>query len=562
MIEEAAVLGPQGSFSELALHKFCNPKKVSYCFSIAEVFEALHADRVNYGFVPIENMLQGAVSETIDLLYEYRGAIQITESFAMPIIHCIGILPDASHSKINAVYSHVQALRQCTHFLNGNFSQAARNPTSSTSEAAAYVANKSMTTAAVIASEESLNKHGFKILHKNIANRTHNKTRFVLLHKSNTSKPLASPSVSASEDHHYVTSLVVDPGGRDRKGLLHEILSLVSIEYGLNLLSIHSRPDMKGGFVFHLDIEGSKNENKIKNCVTALRDYCKQATGHTAAIIIYGSYPKARFIERPFSTVGIVGGNGIMGTWFTNFLEAAGYHTLIYDRASKEKRNQVSLAQLVTRSDVILLSVPITSLDEVLNQIAPLLKEETLVVENCSIKHCSLPLVLEKTPEFVEVLGIHTMFGGNIETLKHQNVLITRTERSGEKAEAFESLLYKHGASISQVSIDEHDKLSAFVQSLTHCLMLSLGEVMAECFPNKEVLESFSTPNSRALMASCKRISNQHENLIQDLQRLNPEYKPILNKFLETFFSAVAEIHSNNYEGLVDYARNTKKFLE
>lgn len=70
-----AYLGPSGSYSELALNsRFYTSKKLE-CRSIAEIFDCVDKGQVDLGLVPIENVIQGTVTETLDLLLEYRDRI-------------------------------------------------------------------------------------------------------------------------------------------------------------------------------------------------------------------------------------------------------------------------------------------------------------------------------------------------------------------------------------------------------------------------------------------------------------------------------------------------------
>ncbi|HQH27906.1 MAG TPA: prephenate dehydrogenase/arogenate dehydrogenase family protein, partial [Oligoflexia bacterium] len=471
-----AFFGPRGSNTELALIEHLAPKQSTACHSIAEVFVKVAAGEVQWGFVPLENILQGPVAETLDLLLEYRDQVHISRGYLSEIIHCIGVLPaNDPHSvckqKIAQVYSHEQALRQCAKHLLKHYPDAELCPSPSTAAAVSFVKDKQLYDAAVIAPYSTLTANGFEILAENISDLTGNKTRFALLGRGSAAElesEIPQPAAQGGQgDTQFTTSIVIDPG-RDRQGILYEILEVISVKHRVNLSSIHSRPDSRGGFVFHLDLEGHISEEPIKDCLNALRQYCLDHTGQTAEIIICGSYPRTKFHSLPFNTVGIVGGGGAMGKWFNRFLSGAGLEVLV-----SEKSTGLSLKDLAQEADVILLSVPMSQAAAVGRELCPHLRPNQLLVENCSIKSCVLPLLLELCPKEVEVLGIHTMFGGDLPSLRGENVIITKTERSRKRAQAFEDLLYKYGAKTTYASIEEHDKRVAFLQALIHFTALS-----------------------------------------------------------------------------------------
>ena len=562
-----AFFGPRGSNTELALLEHLQPQHTCECSSIAEVFAKVAADKNTCGFVPLENVLQGPVAETLDLLLEYQGKVFIADSFVSNIVHAFGILPSEnseqqSKRKIKQVYSHEQALRQCSKFLLKNFPDAELCSTASTSYAASLVQEKALFAAGVIAPASTLTAKGFKVTEVDISDLSGNRTRFAYLcagditgGKSAEILEKHQPRKDSCQDTQYTTSVVINPG-RDRQGLLCEILEVISVKHHVNLSSIHSRPDSKGGFVFHLDLEGHLADAQLIDCLEALRHYCLHTTGQTAEIIICGCYPRQKFYAPPFPQLGIVGGAGSMGRWFSRFFDAAGLEVLIAD-----KNQGLSLPELVQRSDVILLSIPMSQADSVARQLCPMLRPGQLVVENCSIKSAALPVLLELCPPEVEVLGIHTMFGGEAPALRGENIIVTKTSKSAAKAQAFEDLLYKYGAKITYASIEEHDHQTAFQQSLIHFTALCIAHLMRESFEDLKSLEPFSTPNSRSALQIVKKVLSQSNDLIADLQILNQEYPELRKKFVEHVCRIAEELDQGKVEELIKQAALSRKFI-
>jgi prephenate dehydratase/prephenate dehydrogenase len=556
--KKIAFLGPVGTYSHLAQQRFFPSAKGIPCRSIAEIFKAVASGTVNSGLVPIENQIQGPITETLDYLLENKGSIKITNSHLLPIEHCLGYLPKNKTdllkiNKIKKVYSHSQPLYQCSVFLSSKARKAQTISTPSTAEAIKMVSSSGENQVAVIAAKTSLEQAGFKIIAEKIADVPDNKTRFVLIEKK--SKKTILPKSSSKNTNNFVTSIAVNPK-RDRQGLLFELLRVISVEHGVNMLTIHSRPDAKGGFVFFFDLEGSVESKKIANCLTELKNYCLKETGETVEITIFGSYNRDPFHSVPFKTIAIIGGKGQMGVWFDKFFTNAGFKVLIHDLDTK-----IKLEKTISKADIVLLSLPMGKIASFSKKIFPLLKPGQLVVENGSIKNCSLPAMIANIPKDIELLGMHTMFGGNAKALKDQNVIFTKTKYSGTKSQAFEDLFYKFGAQVSEATIETHDHISSFVQALVHFNMVCMAEVLRVNFNSLQDIELLSTPNSRALFNSMKSIVDQNAELLDNIQILNKQTDNIRNQFAKIVAKHSKSLKSKDSKEFLNSAKKSSGFL-
>lgn len=556
-----AFLGPVGTHSERSLKEFLPTALPVPCFSISDTFRALLETRVDALFVPVENMIQGPVTETLDLLFEYHSQVCITNSYLAKIENALGVLPENLCGKpwprtIQKIVSHDQPLRQCSKYLAHHFQDADRIAASSTAAGIQQVKDSRSPDSAVIGSRTALEFEGFEIVANDISDVAGNKTRFLLVERGDIDKTLSEPEALDFASTGFVTSLVMDPG-RDRQGLLFEILQVMSVRHGVNLLAIHSRPDTKGGVVFYFDLEGHPRSEKIHSCLLELKRFCSEATGKTAQIHILGAYPRTPFYEIPFATVGIIGSAGTMGGWFRKFFAEAGIRVFECD-----KSEGLSIEEVARNSDVILLSVPMSAVNEVVKRLLPCLRPSQLVVENCSVKSCILPYLLGEAPSGVEILGIHTMFSGDIASLVDENVIITRTARSGERAQAFEDLLYKYGATIRYANIERHDLSAAFVQSTLQLAMLILADVMEHAFTGRDEFEFMSTPNFRNVSQTISRVLNQTDKLLLDLQTQNIFAEKMRHQFLESAFRIIFALDQKDEKKFFQAIQNARAFIE
>ncbi|MCB0346235.1 MAG: prephenate dehydrogenase/arogenate dehydrogenase family protein [Bdellovibrionales bacterium] len=546
---EIAYLGPEGTYTERALKEhFPSVRRKAYQ-TIADVVEAVADGSAAAGFVPFENVLQGPVVETLDHLLAHKDSIRITNSVFLTISHALGAPEGANLGGLTRIYSHTQALRQCSQFLRTSAPQASSEAVSSTALAAKMVADSADLSCGAIAPKETLQLAGLNVLSEDIGDSKQNKTRFVLLKRAGEAEDILAGSGPWS------TTIAIEPG-RDRQGLLYDLLGIISKRFDVNLLSIHSRPDTRGGFVFFIDLEGRVGTPALDDCLEALDEYCTTETGKTAGVSVLGSYIREPFYTRSIRSIGIIGGLGLMGQWFGKLFSELGLAVRISDTAGGEP-----LEALCAECDVLLLSVPMASAKQVIDQVAPLVRPGQLIAENCSIKNSSLPHMIQALPEGCEVLGVHTMFGPQTEDLRGQNVVITSTERSGTKAQELEDLFYKYGANILHADIAHHDKVSAYIQSLYHLVLIGLAEVMRSEFTSAEDLEKFSTPNARALFEPMKRIVRQRDELIRDLQTLNDQAPQTRQLFLDTFSELVKALDDHDIDRLLTSARRSEEFL-
>ncbi len=507
-------LGPAGTYTEEAARAAVADAAYQPYPSIEAVFEAVRQGDVDRGLVPIENVIQGPVTETLDNLYHYAAAVKIVDMLVLPIQHAIGALVSAEH--ITRIMSKDQALKQCSAYLQAHHPQAQQLEVASTSAAMEMIVDEQLQDAAAIGSPQAMAQYNLPILARDIGNVNNNKTRFTLLGPAATDF-----HVPTGKD---ATTFVVYPPS-DRMGILEEILAVISREYHLNLSSIHSRPDTRGAFRFYMEIEGHLEEPHVAACLAALE---KHLSPDEVQIHTFGSYPRCPFNEPHLRTIGIIGGTGQMGQWFERFFAPAGYQVLISGR-----RTPLTYEQCIAQSDAIIINVPIQNTVDTIHQVGQWFRPGQLIADNTSIKTQPVAAMLEAVPEGVEVLGMHTVFGPNIDSLQSQNVVFTRTDASGDLAREFENIFYKYGAKITYTDPETHDRQMAFHQNLEHFTKLVLAQVLRNQFGDPFEMESYSSPNSRTSLITMGRILNADPDLYSEIQAYNLQGPDMIRAFLE-----------------------------
>src|SRR5438552_488744 len=119
-----AFLGPAGTFSEQAALKYDAGAEQVPMASITAVASAVDSGMADLGIVPIENSLEGSVTETLDVLVHSAWALSIQHEVILAIEHYLLVKPGTKADSVNILFAHPQALGQCRGFVERCFPRA------------------------------------------------------------------------------------------------------------------------------------------------------------------------------------------------------------------------------------------------------------------------------------------------------------------------------------------------------------------------------------------------------------------------------------------------------
>lgn len=234
-----------------------------------EVARAVESGEADYGTLPVENSLMGAIHQSIDLLSETE--LHVIGEVVVRVSHCLMALPGVRLEDVRRVLSQQPALDQCT----GLIRQHGFQPVAShdTAGSAKDLAARGARDEAVIASTRAAELYGLEILAREIEDEPFNYTRFMLLSRHEPA-PLDVP---------HKTSLVF--AVRHTPGFLVETLGELR---GLNLSRIESRPrrDRAWSYLIYVDIEGHPQDPQVAQGLAGVLRKASYAK-------IIGSYPRA-----------------------------------------------------------------------------------------------------------------------------------------------------------------------------------------------------------------------------------------------------------------------------
>ena len=262
-----AYLGPEATFTHLAaLKRFGSQVEYIAANSITDVFLEVERDHADYGVVPIENSVEGAVSHTLDMFVD--SELKICSQTILDVAH--HLLAGCPQNKIRRIYSNPQVFGQCRIWLQENLAGVEKIEVSSTTRAAQIAAKEKYS--ACIASLLAAKVYKLRVVASDIEDSPHNVTRFLIIGKTDV------PPTGCDR-----TSVMFSI--KDKVGALHDML-LPFKKYGINLTKIESRPSKKKAwdYYFFVDLEGHRDDSKVKRALLELEGRCN-------FLKILGSYP-------------------------------------------------------------------------------------------------------------------------------------------------------------------------------------------------------------------------------------------------------------------------------
>lgn len=264
--------GERGAYSEDAcLTYFGAGVETRPYHDFHSVFASVEKDEVSHAVVPVENSIEGSVTQVNDLLLDQD--LGIVGEVIVPVKHCLMAVDGATMSSIKEVLSHPQALGQCRKFLQ-NHPEWRTIASYDTAGSAKMVAESKRTDMAAIASKRAAGVYGLKILKEDVQSEDANFTRFFVLEKN------PGPVEDADK-----TSIVF--ATKNAPGALHKCLGEFASR-GVNLSKLESRPrrNKPWVYVFYADIDRGMDDPDCHAAVGALLK-----TG--AFVKVLGSYKKA-----------------------------------------------------------------------------------------------------------------------------------------------------------------------------------------------------------------------------------------------------------------------------
>ena len=256
-----ACQGVEGAYSQIACEKIFRSPLIMYFKSFDAVFNAIEQGMCQYGILPIENSTAGSVTKVYDLMIRHN--FYIVRTFRLKIDHNLLANPGAALSDIKTIYSHEQAISQCSDFLR-SLTGVNVVPVENTALASEMVAKSGSREVAALSSRSCAELYGLQCLAASVQDRGNNRTRFICISKHLEIYPGADKT----------SIMMVTP---HKPGALYKVLARL-YTLGINVTKLESRPipDREFEFMFYFDLETSIYSEEYVQLMCELDELCEE----------------------------------------------------------------------------------------------------------------------------------------------------------------------------------------------------------------------------------------------------------------------------------------------
>ena len=256
-----ACQGVEGAYSQIACEKMFKNPFIMYFKNFEAVFNAIDQGLCQYGILPIENSTAGSVKKVYDLMIRHN--FSIVRTFRLKVDHNLLVKPGTKLSDIKEIYSHEQALNQCSDFIQ-SLPGVTVVPVANTAIAAEMVANSDRTDVAAISSRNCAELYGLDNISSSVQDKGNNRTRFICISKNLEIYP--------GSDKTSIMMIL-----NHKPGALYKVLARM-YTLGINVTKLESRPlpDREFEFMFYFDLETSIYSEEFIQLMCELDELCEE----------------------------------------------------------------------------------------------------------------------------------------------------------------------------------------------------------------------------------------------------------------------------------------------
>ena len=256
-----ACQGVEGAYSQLACEKIFPNPMILYFKTFDGVFQAIDQGLCQYGILPIENSTAGSVTKVYDLMIQHN--FYIVRTFRLKIDHNLLANPGTKLEDIKEIYSHEQAINQCSGFLH-SLKGVNVVPVANTAVASEMVASSGRKDVAALSSRSCAELYNLSCLASSVQDKGNNRTRFICISRNMEIYPGSDKTSIMMVLNH-------------RPGALYKVLARI-YTLGINVTKLESRPipDREFEFMFYFDLETSIYSEQFVQLMCELEDLCEE----------------------------------------------------------------------------------------------------------------------------------------------------------------------------------------------------------------------------------------------------------------------------------------------
>ena len=256
-----ACQGVEGAYSQIACEKIFKNPMILYFKTFEGVFNAIDQGLCQYGILPIENSTAGSVNKVYDLMKQHN--FSIVRTYRMKVDHNLLANRGAKLDQIKEIYSHEQAINQCSSFLQ-TLPGVTVIPVANTAVAAKMVAESGRMDVAALSSRSCAELYNLVNLAGSVQDKGNNHTRFICISKNLEIYPGSDKT----------SIMMILP---HRPGSLYRVLARL-YTLGINVTKLESRPlpDREFEFMFYFDLETSIYSEEFVQLMCELDEFCEE----------------------------------------------------------------------------------------------------------------------------------------------------------------------------------------------------------------------------------------------------------------------------------------------
>ena len=266
--------------------------------------------------------------------------------------------------------------------------------------------------------------------------------------------------------------------------------------------------------------------------------------------------------------VGIIGGSDGLGKTLIYYFRDE-FDVYITGRDHKKGKSVAdklnvsyieSNAGLANISDMLIISVPIEHTCDVIREVAPFMKERSVMVDVTSVKEGPTKTMGEVLPDTVEYIPTHPIFGPRTTRLDNQVIVLT-PEKKGKWYDKVYRYLESKNMRVIETTAQKHDFMMSIVQVLTHFSFISTASAIEKLKVDISETEDYESPIYNLMIDMIARIVSQNPYLTYNIQSMNTNGPNIRNTFTEAAIELRDAINNKDEEKFIDIAINATKHM-
>lgn len=523
-----ATLGPEHSPSWQAANLFDSTAEIRLFPHVKALLDAFAAAEVDYAILPVYNTREGEKKQYFRFFDQVASGYWV-DNLVLPSTLSLGVFDETvAIDDLRLLIGRREVFNQCEEFIENRLPGVAEMSVQDVGRAIAKVQEGGQERgAAVIDSAETLTALGLRIIEREVA--PHNRTRYAVL--GHTLAPATG---------YDATTLITEPLD-DRVGLLVDILNEFS-RRGINIADMRTENDIKTQKLrIYIEAEGHITSENMAAAIAHLESRVIQQQG---LIRLLGSFPRVDMRTKHIKSFGFIG-TGAMSKWFADRLASEGYEIHMTGRSTELRPEQ-----MIPQVDVVVICVPISVTSATVRQYGPLLAPGKALILLAGESEDTIRTALEITPEEVEVMLVHNLWGPQAATMKDKNAIVVRTSRSGMFCSEFEAFLYKHGADIFHDSPTKHDLLMGIGQKLPTMISVALAMTLSENGITSDDIASHCTLTSLYPILAMSRVHSQNPRTYAEIMSTSGDSRKIVIDFAKNLRQVMEMADEASISGL------------